>query len=215
MTPDRRQILAAFAAAALAGPAFAQRPQIAPLSDADQALVDKAAAYLQDLTEAKGRFIQTDARGVTTRGEIYLKRPGKARFAYDAPSNMLVVADGNSVSVANPQLKTFDRYPLMATPLSIFLARKIRLDKGIVISAVGHQADGFTITARDGRKQAEGQIVLAFSDSPLALTGWTVTDAQGQATRVRLSGLQRTSGLPRSLFELADPRVKDGVRVKM
>ena len=136
MTLDRRQLALTLAAAAFAGPALAARPAIAPLSADDQALVDRAAAYLQALTEAKGRFIQVDARGAVTRGEIYLKRPGKARFAYDAPSNLLVVADGSRVSIANPQLKTFDSYPLMATPLSIFLARQIRLDKGILISNV-------------------------------------------------------------------------------
>ena len=201
MTLTRRQLALTFAAAALAGPTAAARPAIGPLTADDQALVDRAAAYLQALTEAKGRFTQVDARGNITRGEIYLKRPGKARFAYDAPSNLLVVADGSRVSIANPQLKTFDSYPLMATPLSIFLARQIRLDKGIVISNVARQPEGFTITARDGKKQAEGQITIAFTDSPLALAGWTVTDAQGQSTQVRLSSLVKTSGLASSLLK--------------
>lgn len=215
MTFTRRQIALTFAAAAVAGPALAARPQIAPLSADDQALVDRAAAYLQGLTEAKGRFVQTDARGNTTQGEIFLKRPGKARFAYDAPSNLLVVADGANVSIANPQLKTFDRYPLMATPLSIFLARQIRLDKGIVIASVSRLPGGFSIVARDGRKQAEGQITLTFTDAPLSLAGWTVSDAQGQSTRIRLSGLERASGLAPSLFVLNDPRPKNPGRARM
>ena len=213
MTLTRRQLALTFAAAALAGPAFAARS--APLTADDQALVDRAAAYLQALTEAKGRFSQVDARGNITRGEIYLKRPGKARFAYDAPSNLLVVADGARVSIANPQLKTFDSYPLMATPLSIFLARQIRLDKGIVISNVARQPEGFTITARDGKKQTAGQIALSFTDRPLALAGWTVTDAQGRPTRVQLLDLQRASGLAGSLFVLKDPRPKNVGRGKV
>jgi len=150
-----------------------------------------------------------------TQGVVYLKRPGKARFAYEAPSGLLVVADGANVSVADSRLKTFDRYPLMATPLSIFLARQIKLDRGVVISDVSRMADGFTITARDGKKQAEGQITLTFSDNPLALVGWTVSDAQGQSTRIRLSGLQRASGLAPTLFVLNDPRPKGVGRAKM
>ena len=213
MTFTRRNLALALAAAALARPALAARPQIAPLSDADQVLVDRAAAYLQALTEAKGRFVQTDGRGNVTAGQLFLKRPGKARFAYDG--GLLVVADGGNVSIANPQLKTFDSYPLMATPLSIFLARQIRLDKGIVIANVSRNAGGFTITARDGRKQAEGQIVLSFTDGPLALAGWTVSDAQGQSTRIQISGLQRASGLDPALFVLKDPRPKNPGRPKM
>lgn len=201
--------------AALPLPALAARPAIAPLTADDRALVDRAATYLQGLTEAKGRFVQTDARGTMTQGTVYLKRPGKARFAYEAPSGLLVVADGANVSVADSRLKTFDRYPLMATPLSIFLARQIKLDRGVVISDVSRMADGFSITARDGKKQAEGQITLTFSDNPLTLVGWTVSDAQGQSTRIRLAGLQRASGLAPTLFVLNDPRPKGVGRARM
>ncbi|MES2340608.1 MAG: outer-membrane lipoprotein carrier protein LolA [Pseudomonadota bacterium] len=214
MTRLTRRALA-LGLAALPLPALAARPAITPLSADDRALVDRAATYLQGLTEAKGRFVQTDARGTMTQGVVYLKRPGKARFAYEAPSGLLVVADGANVSVADSRLKTFDRYPLMATPLSIFLARQIKLDRGVVISDVSRMADGFSITARDGKKQAEGQITLTFSDNPLALVGWTVSDAQGQSTRIRLSGLQRASGLAPTLFVLNDPRPKGVGRARM
>ncbi len=213
MTRLTRRALA-LGLAALPLPALAQRPQIAPLSADDKALVDRAGTYLQGLTQAKGRFVQTDARGATTQGTLYLKRPGKARFEYDAPSRLLVVSDGGNVSIADGRLKTFEAYPLMATPLSIFLARQIRLDKNVVVSRVARMADGFSITARDGKKEAEGQITLTFSDSPLALVGWTVTDAQGASTRIRLTELTPTSGLAASLFVLRDPRPKNVGRPK-
>jgi outer membrane lipoprotein-sorting protein len=213
MTRLTRRALA-LGLAALPLPALAQRAPAAPLSAEDRALVDQAAAYLQGLTEAKGRFVQTDARGATTQGTLYLKRPGKARFAYDPPSGLLVVSDGGNVSIADSRLKTFDAYPLMATPLSIFLARQIRLDRGINVTRVSRMADGFSITARDGKKQAEGQITLTFSNSPVALIGWTVTDAQGSSTRIRLTSLEKTSGLASSLFVLKDPRPKNVGRPK-
>lgn len=205
--------LPALAQRALAQTTQARRP--APLSAQDQALVDRAVAYLEGLSEAKGRFTQTDARGVTLGGDVYLKRPGRARFAYDPPAGLLVVSDGGNVSIANSKLKTFESYPLMATPLSLFLARQIRLDRGVMISGVSRQSDGFSITARDGRKQAEGQITLTFTDSPLQLAGWTVVDAQGQATRIRLNQLEKTSGLAPSLFVLNDPRPKNPGRARM
>jgi outer membrane lipoprotein-sorting protein len=211
MTRLTRRTLA-LGLAALPLPALAQR---AALSAEDRALVERAAAYLQGLTEAKGRFVQTDARGATSQGSLYLKRPGKARFEYDKPSGLLVVSDGGNVSIADSRLKTFDAYPLMATPLSLFLAREIRLDRGINVTRVTRMADGFSITARDAKKQAEGQITLTFSNNPLALIGWTVTDAQGASTRIRLTNLTKTSGLAPSLFVLKDPRPKNVGRGKM
>lgn len=194
--------------AALPLPALAQRTAPA-LSAADRALVSRATTYLQGLNEAKGRFVQTDPRGAVTQGSIYLKRPGKARFDYEPPSGLLVVSDGALVSIHDKRLKTFESYPLQATPLALFLARQIRLDQGVVISRVTRLADGFSITARDGKKEAEGQITLTFSDNPMSLVGWTVTDAQGQSTRIRLTGLTRASGLASSLFVLKDPRPKN------
>lgn len=211
MTLTRRTLGLALASAPLAGAAWAQPS----LPAADRALVDRAVAYLEGLAEAKGRFRQVDARGRATTGALYMKRPGKARFAYDAPSGLLVVSDGGVVSVQDARLKTFDQYPLSATPLSLFLARTIRLDRGVTISRVSRMADGFAITARDGRKETAGSITLTFREAPLALAGWTVTDAQGRPTRVQLLTLERTSGLDRSLFVLKDPRPKNPGRGKV
>ncbi|MEO8114618.1 MAG: outer-membrane lipoprotein carrier protein LolA [Phenylobacterium sp.] len=207
----RRTLALALAVAPLPGLALAQ----GVLSAEDRALVDRATAYLQDLGEARGRFTQVDARGASSQGALYLKRPGKARFAYDPPSGLLVVSDGSAVSVADSRLKTFDKYPLMATPLSLFLARNIRFDRGVTITRVSRLADGFTIIARDAKKQTAGQIALTFTDRPLALAGWTVTDAQGRSTRIQLLGLERASGLDAGLFQLKDPRPKSVGRGKM
>jgi outer membrane lipoprotein-sorting protein len=211
MTLNRRTLALALAAAPFAGPALAQ----SALPAADKALVDRAAAYLEGLTEAKARFVQTDSRGRSVGGQVFLKRPGKARFDYDAPSGLLVVSDGGTVSVQDTRLKTFDKYPLSATPLAVFLAKNIRLDRGVTVTRVSRMADGFSITARDGNKRTAGQIMLTFRDQPLGLVGWTVTDAQGRQTRVQLQGLQRASGLDSSLFVLKDPRPKNVGRGKV
>lgn len=202
MSLTRRSLALALAATPLAGLAAAQTPG---LSAADKALVDRATAYLQGVSEARARFVQTDARGNTSQGTVYLKRPGKARFAYDPPSGLLVVSDGGNVAVQDSRLKTFDRYPLQSTPLSLFLARNISLEKGVTVTRVARMADGFSITARDATRKTAGQITLNFSNAPLALVGWTVTDAQGRATRVRLAGLQRSPGLAADLFVLKNP----------
>ena len=215
MTTRRRLLaLAAATAALLPLSAVAASPPAA-LSAQDQALVDKAVAYLQGLGEARGRFVQTDARGATSQGELFLKRPGKARFAYDPPSGLLVVSDGGAVAIADSRLKTFDSYPLAATPLSLFLAKTIRLDRGVQVTRVAKMSDGFAITARDGGKETAGQITLTFKDNPMTLAGWTLLDAQGRSTQVTISGLERASGLAPGLFVLKDPRPKNVGRGKM
>jgi outer membrane lipoprotein-sorting protein len=212
-----RRLLLTLAACATLGASIAHAaPTPAPaISAEDQAVVDKAVAYLQGLAEAKGHFVQSDGRGQTSQGELFLKRPGKARFAYAPPSGLTVVSDGGRVIVSDTRLNTFTAYPLGATPLSLFLAKTIRFDRGVQVTGVSRAADGFTITARDARKQTAGQISLTFRDAPLALVGWTVADAQRRVTRVQLVGLTPASGLDPELFYLKDPRPAGVGRGKM
>lgn len=197
----RRALLFAAPAVLLPGPALA-----AGLSAGDRALVDKATAYLQGLDSARGRFVQTDARGSQSQGVLYLQRPGKARFEYDAPSSLLVVSDGQVVSVADKRLKTVSRYFLSQTPLKLFLADEIRLDRGVTVSRVSRLNDGFEITAQDRAGKTRGQIVLTFADSPMQLLGWKITDARNAATQVRVTSLVRASGLDPALFKAPFPR---------
>ncbi len=209
----RNTAISAFALAllALTGTANAQAPAASPVAAAplpatDQALVDRAVAYLEGQTSTTGRFVQTDARGAVTQGTIALQRPGKARFEYDPPSGLLVVAGNGVVSVFDRRLKTFDSYPIRATPLGLFLAGRIKLDSGVKVTRVTRLSDGFSLTAEDPRKQTRGSITLNFSDKPLALLGWSLIDPRGSLTRVRLVDLKAAAGLNQSLFVLKDPR---------
>lgn len=200
--PTRRRVfplIAATGLAALAPAAFAQA-----LPAEDQALVAQAQVYLQGIGQLRGRFTQTDPGGRVSSGEIHIARPGKARFDYDAPKDMLIVSDGRQVSVYDGRLKSYNTYPLSKTPLSLFLAKEIRLDRGVEITKVTRFGNGFAITARDRRRETRGWITLTFSDAPM-LTEWTVTDAQGARTRVKLSGLKPASGLDPNLFVVRNP----------
>jgi outer membrane lipoprotein-sorting protein len=195
----RRALLLAAPALLLPGAAHALTP-------ADQALVDKAVAYLQGMPSARGRFVQTDPRGSMTQGALYLQRPGRARFEYDPPSSLLVVSDGRVVSVADKRLKTVNRYFLTQTPLKLFLADEIRLDRGVTVSRVTRMTDGFELTAQDRAGKTRGQIVLTFADGPMQLLGWKITDARNAETRVRLTSLVRVSDLDPALFRAPFPK---------
>jgi outer membrane lipoprotein-sorting protein len=193
----KRHVMAAALAAAVAAGAAAP------------ALV-LAAAYLDSLTQAKAEFVQTDARGNVSRGELYLNRPGKARFEYQPPTSMIVVANGHSVTVYNPRLQTFDSYPLSSTPLALFLQKQVRLDGKVVITGVERSPGGFKLTARDAKHPGRGAISLTFSDEPMALKQWSIVDSQGARTTVQINDLRPASGLDPSLFELRGPSANVG-----
>ena len=74
------------------------------------------------------------------------------------------------------------------------------------VGRVDTTSEGFAITAVDARHKALGRIVIYFADSPIALRGWNIIDAQGRATRVRLGPLTPRAGLDPAIFVLNDPR---------
>jgi outer membrane lipoprotein-sorting protein len=171
-------------------------PMLAHADPQDDALTARAAAYLDGLTSVKGTFQQTDQKGVTVTGTFYLARPGRARFQYDEPSGLLITSDGKTVVLSDSHLKTLQRFPLSSTPLALFLADHIRLDKGAKVTRVDRSAGGFSVTARDGRGLTQGQITLYFADEPIRLSGWAVVDAQGRTTRVALGPLSPSDASP-------------------
>ncbi len=181
-------------------------PAAETLGADDQRLVDLAVAYLQGLTTAKGRFTQVDPRGRPSSGVFYLQRPGRARFDYDPPSGVVIASDGHEVTEVDRRLKTIESYPLGLTPLKLFLAKDIRLDRGVQVMRVIKQDGAFTVVAREAGGRTTGTIALDFADAPIALTGWTLTDARGGQVKVKLQDFAPADPRPSGFFQLADPR---------
>ena len=204
MAVPRRRVLTLLALA-MAPLIIAAAPPPAPLSAEDDALVAKAVAYLDNLSCDKGRFEQVDARGALTTGTFFLQRPGRARFDYDPPSGLVIASNGFKVTVVDHRLKTIQAYPLGFTPLGLFLARNIRLDRGVQVTSVNRSVAGFSITARDQRHPTQGSIMMNFTQDPIRLAGWTVTDSRGQSVQVRLAALSPATPQSGRFFELADP----------
>jgi outer membrane lipoprotein-sorting protein len=193
-----------------AAEAQAQPEDDSGLSPDDAHTVSRVINYLQALSSARARFTQTDARGTETTGVFYLQRPGRARFDYDAPSGLVIATDGHDVAVVDRRLKTIQTYPLNLTPLAFFLAENIRLDRGVKVSRVTHEAGGFTIVAEDAQKKTRGSLALNFSEAPLTLTGWTLVDGRGSRIRVRLSDFAYAAPKDADFFTLVDPhRARD------
>jgi hypothetical protein len=87
--------------------------------------------------------------------------------------------------------------------LGVLLSRDIRIDKNVEISTVRRRPGGFSINAGRTSKRHEGEIALDFSLTPVALTGWSITDIQGGVTKVTLTDFAPSKPWPNKFFELA------------
>ena len=190
----RRHFLAAATAAfaALAAPAMAQKIPLGEL-----------AGYINGITSAKSGFTQVNDDGSITTGEIFIKRPGRARFDYAAPDNSLVIAGGGRVAIFDPKSNVPpEQFPLARTPLNLILGRNIDFSTSNMI--VGHSEDGeaTVVTVQDPEYPEYGNIQLKFTGNPIQLRQWVITNDAGQQTTVIMQSLEKTSSIPSRLFNI-------------
>ncbi|HEY9039580.1 MAG TPA: outer membrane lipoprotein carrier protein LolA [Roseovarius sp.] len=147
--------------------------------------------YLNSFETASGAFTQINDDGTISQGRILIKRPGRVRFEYQPPEDMLVVADGDTVGIIDGKSNDGPQgYPLNRTPLSIILARNVDLTRARMVT--GHTSDGKTTTVRaqDPEHPEYGSIDLVFTAAPTELRQWVINDSGGSRTTVILGDLK-------------------------
>jgi outer membrane lipoprotein-sorting protein len=159
--------------------------------DAKQrALADRISAYLTNVRQMHGNFVQVGPDGSKSEGEFTLQKPGKIRFDYNPPSPIELIADGSSVVVRDRNLATQDLYPLSQTPLRFLLADRIDLLHDT--NLIGVYADDVFVTVAIEERQILGgthRVMLMFGAKDYQLRQWTVTDPQGFDTTVAVYNL--------------------------
>jgi len=178
----------------------------APFTDpanvpADLTRIDYA---MNNTASFSGRFAQYAADGSFAQGQVYIRRPGKLRFEYDAPNPLLIVSDGVTLAQQDRALETIDRVPLSATPLNYFLKENINLANDTEVIGLQKTYNEWRVTARDGSGELDGAITMVFDAQTLALKEWIIADSFGGQTRVLLSELKYNERINPRLFILRD-----------
>jgi len=203
--------------------ASAPAPAAAPELDAPIALepaapqrlraeeIARVEAWLEGVSTLQARFRQVGADGSVLEGAFSLARPGRARFEYDEPSPVLIVADGTSVAVHDRALDTIDRAPIGSTPLRWLLRDDPDLDGSGAVAEIGRIEDDLFVTLRDPEGELDGTLTLVFTDpdpaanaSSMRLRHWFAIDPAGGVTQLELRDLELGARLDPRLFVLDD-----------
>jgi len=204
--PTRRGLVAGLLLAPLlfGGAAIAALPPHAALSSEDQADLDRIQAYLNGIKSVSGKFEQTNPDGSTSAGKIWLSRPGKMRFEYDPPVKMLIVCDGDFIEVADRSDDDIQFVAVKDTPAWLILRDGITLSGDVTVTHFERGPKIFRVTLVQNTDQSENALTMVFSEEPLALRQWTVTDPQRGSTSVALTDLEDGGVSGRCTFVLPD-----------
>jgi outer membrane lipoprotein-sorting protein len=181
----------------------------APATAADSPDLAKLKAHIAAVHTMTASFVQTDSRGRSAAGTMQLKRPGKVRFEYGS-GDLLLVANGKTLTVVDYQVGQKSSYPLNRTPLGVLLSSSPDL-KGRATIMPETNSKIVSVRARDPAQYGSLTLVFLRSGSApggLQLYGWTAIDAQNRRTTVKLSNVRYNVGVPESAFTYAEPKKK-------
>ncbi|MCB1386723.1 MAG: outer-membrane lipoprotein carrier protein LolA [Nitratireductor sp.] len=164
-------------------------------------------AHYSSVPTMQGEFLQFGPRGEESSGTFKIKRPGKVRFDYEAPSPIEVVSNGLAVMVVNNKLKTFDTYPLKNTPLKLLLDDKFKFDEKTVIDVQSNE-EVTTVVLGDKQIFGDSLITLMFEPESFELRQWTIKDAQGKETSVLVFNVENNVQISDRTFQINKSQYK-------
>lgn len=187
-----RSIAGAALAALLAlAPVAGSRAETGPaLSAADKADVARVEAYLNSIHTMKSHFAQLADNGGVAQGTIYLQRPGKMRVEYDPPVPDILVATGKVLIHYDGELDQPSYLPQTSSPAAFLLRDPIKLSGDVSVTNVARQGNQLLLDVIQTGDAEKGALHLVFTDQPLQLRQWVVTDAAGKRTEVTLTNPQ-------------------------
>jgi outer membrane lipoprotein-sorting protein len=201
--PLRSALAAALAFAVPATALALPSPAAAQSSDT----LDQVVGALRAITTMKADFIQEDRSGQAVRGVLTLKNPGKMRFEYEKAANMLIVANGRSLTMVDYDVQRAERLPM--GPLAALFDPKRDVKRyGKLLPTTNPNV--ISVEVRDTKRPEYGVITLIFVRKPgapggLELTNWVALDAQNKRTTVRLSNHRYGMAVADSAFTYRDP----------
>ncbi len=167
--------------------------------------------FLQGLNTLSASFeqaVMNPSEGNTgyARGTLYLQRPGRFRWEYRIP-DQLIVADGDRVWMFDKELDQISHWnqesALKGTP-ALLLSDTGPLRDNFLVSDIGHRNGFEWAELRPRYEESEfDRILLAFSEDKLQRM--EIADNFGQITRFRFSQIRRNPGLDPDLFNFEPP----------
>jgi outer membrane lipoprotein-sorting protein len=196
---------AALALALLLVPAVAiAAPPPVPLTAQDTLTLQRVAAYLNGIRTMTARFEQASGTGAAG-GHLWVARPGRMRFEYDPPRQLLLLADAFYVYYWDPELQTSSKVSLKSTPAWFLLRDPVTFGADVIVTHFEHSGNVVRVSVVEAADPDTGSLTMVFTENPLVLRQWTVVDQKGKVISVALSDIQFGMALDPKLFQYVDP----------
>ncbi len=207
------RLLAALAALA----SLASRGAAAPLDEALRKLQER----YETTRSLKAEFRQTVesptlAGTLESRGTVAFEKPNRMRWDYAPPDRQVIVGDGETLWIYQPDEKQVIKAPLTEafqarTPVT-FLAGLGSVDRDFDTTLEKDEVERWHLRLVPKHDAGIGTLRLSIRKRDASIEEARITDPLGTTTRLMLSGEQRNVALDRDLFRFTPPPGVDVVK---
>ncbi len=191
-----------------------------PMASHAAGAVEQFRAFVQSTQSARADFSQsvTDAKGktsATSKGVLQFQRPGKFRWVYEKPAQV-IVGDGKNVWLYDQDLNQVTVRKLDAafssTPAAL-LAGRAEVEAAFILVAGGQSEQLDWVNAEPKQKDAGiEKIRMGFANNNLQVM--ELFDAFGNKTRIVLGNFVRNAKIDAREFTFITPKGADVVGEK-
>ena len=142
-------IAAAGGFTAATGVAAQSQEALGALSPDQVSALSRIERFLNDINTLQARFVQVSSNGGYAEGDVFVDRPGQMRFDYDAPTPVLLIANGLTLLYYDKQLKEATFLPLWETPLWFLIREEVRFDENVEIIGIEEALGTLRVSLRD------------------------------------------------------------------
>ncbi len=165
-----------------------------------QLLSSQIENFFKNLSTLEADFIQVSPSGNVSNGKIYLDLPGKLRIDYKKPNNLLITSKGFWIVIQDRQSQTTNNIPVKSSPFSILLENKLIFKNENYKTEYGLSSGIITLKIKSQKKDRQENLIIEFSEKPLSLKKWIISDSFGEKTTVLIQNAKYNDNLSHLLF---------------
>src|SRR5882757_8156820 len=114
--------------------------------------VPEVERYFNSIRTIQARFVQSNPNGSVVQGTLYVRRPGRMRFEYDAPSQLKIVADGMQVTMWDNATRDFGQWPIGWTAASFLVREPLVLSGDLQVEKIDRANGLLEVTLSQAKK---------------------------------------------------------------
>lgn len=163
--------------------------------------IKKVENYLNSIQTLSADFVQIASNGEKVEGRLYIKKPNKIRMEYNAPSNILIVGNGDYIVYYDKELDQITNIDYEDIPAALILANTVQINNKDLKVTDFIKDPGITkISLKYNKAQELGPFTLTFANNPFELKQWKVITPQSLEVSLSLYDTVTDATLNDTLF---------------